>query len=56
MGINLTKQRSVTSFADLTDDGRLLAQNYIDDNQATMAKAWHIYGYVLDNIDAKRVR
>jgi len=53
IGIDLAKQKNIISFADLADNGRFLAQNYIDDNQATMAKTWYMYSYMLDNVDTK---
>jgi hypothetical protein len=53
IGIDLAKQRNIVSFADLGDNGRFLAQNYIDDNQAIMAKTWYIYSYMLDNVETR---
>lgn len=53
IGIDLAKERNITSFAELADGGRFLAQSYIDDNQAIMAKTWHIYNYMLDGVECK---
>ncbi|MEE9612907.1 MAG: RidA family protein [Desulfatiglandales bacterium] len=53
ISIDLVNLKNIVSFADLADNGRFLAQNYIDDSQAIMAKTWYIYRYMLDNVDAK---
>ncbi|MBI2854585.1 MAG: hypothetical protein HYX87_06680 [Chloroflexi bacterium] len=53
IAVDIAKQEHIVSFGDLEDEGRFLAQSRIDDNETIMAKAWHIYHYMLDNIQTR---
>jgi hypothetical protein len=51
----LDKQQHVVDFGDITDEGRFLAEGRPDWGQLTMAKAWYIYKFLLDEVDASQV-
>jgi len=50
---NLAKQQHIVNFSDCPDEGIFLADGRIDDTQLTMAKAWWVYKFLLDGVNAK---